>query len=466
MKRSLVIEEEEYSLPELPIEMWLEILSHLVTRQLRRYATVCKLWPSLVDQSITATMCVPSPSLVRLARLRNLATLVLSTTDTFNIEVCLKEMFWPNTHLFAASLTSLDMQAMGSRPYTNDRQGYAALATLTNLKSLRLGYANTVDGLALRSLTNLTELTIECLTNFGWGTLCDDDLCGLKKLTRLRLVKSAITDECLSKLTTLQRLKLRGNKAITSASLARLTGLTRLSIYGDLDVTTSLSTRLLSLKMEKNMFVTNAHLKSLTGLQALSISNCGRINNKAILRLGQLTRLVSEGFHSDYALECACLLPNLRSLQIQVPRVSDKLSANEYLTRMTQLTTLCIRDNNLFNKGLRALTLLTSLDLRWGTLSTFRHEHFMSLPLSLCTLSLAYNAAFVPSVYDTLVRLTNLTSLELCGSTQDFIMSGSFQRLTTLRTLSLDHPKTRREWREFSAIQALVSPTINITYRG
>lgn len=466
MKRSLVVEEEEEPLlPELPPEMWLEILSHLMTRQLRRYATVCKLWPSLVDQSITTTMCVPSPSLSRLARLRNLATLVLTTTSTFAIEVCLKEMFWPNTHLFAASLTSLDMRAIDGRPYTNQRRGCAALSTLSNLKSLRLGHADTVDGLAIRCLTNLTELTVRNLKNIDWGTLCDDDLCGLKKLTRLLLVKSAITDECLSKLTTLQRLKMRRNKAITGASLAQLTGLTRLAVFGDLDVTAGLSTRLLSLKMEKNALPIGTQIQSLTGLQSLSVFNSTGIDNERIQRFKQLTRLVSEGIHSSFVLEYAYLLPNLRSLQIDTLIVSNRITASSYLAKITQLTTLCIRGNNLFNKGLSKLTSLTSLDLRWGQPSTLRHEHFMALPVSLHTLSLAYNLSFIPSVYDTLVRLTNLTALELCGSTQDFIMSGSFQRLTALRILSLDHPKTRREWRELGAIQALVSPTINITYR-
>lgn len=472
MKRSLSSATTTTTLwQELPPEMWVEILSHLRKDQLHICATVCMAWGrecGFVNQSITTAICLPTKYITRVARWRNLEKLtVFGTSSTYHL--CLVRWLYPVLPNLC-NLTSLDMRQLDTTQYYISPEKVNLMRTLTNLKSLRLKYADATDGLVIRCLTGLVELTVKNMRIVvpERGCVVDDDLCGLRHLTRLVLKKSdAITDGCLATLTTLRRLRLYGNKLITVASLKQLTGLTRLSICGyampsPVDMFEPL-TRLETLKLDATDEMHDAHLKYLTGLRSLTLKPMESITPAGICALSQLTRLITNG--GVDVLSYAHQLTGLQSLEF-MPMIGSPAVGNGYLSLYTGLSSLKMFCNTCVNTSIRLLTRLTELHLTGDHVMTL--DDYASLPISLRTLSLAYSHRFKEeSVYDTMLRLTNLTHLQLCKRTLGFIQSGVFQQIApTLRTIGLPQPDSLTKWHELKrATTSLIPTNVEILYK-
>lgn len=150
-----------------------------------------------------------------------------------------------------------------------------------------------------------------------------------------------ISDDALSRLTTLTDLRLSRNRLITSHGVSRLTSLTRLDLNDNCNIdgpTVASLTRLRHLEINANRRIADAHLRHLTSLTRLDLTNNDLISDSTLVH------------H----------LTGLRFLSLSE---NDRITV-AVLRRLTSLTHLGLAGNRrVTNDDLLHLTLLTSLDL-------------------------------------------------------------------------------------------------------
>lgn len=234
------------------------------------------------------------------------------------------------------NLTHLDLER--NRVITD-----AGISTLTCLTWLSLQKQRHITDNGLRSLTGLTSLSL--LTN---KRVTNTGLSCLTNLVDLDLENnSRITDAALFALTSLTCLDIRWASGISDSSLSRLTNLTELSVGWSRDdadevplarVPTDASIRRLSCLRELllepgNNRITGHGISRLTALTSLCVRNNDEINDAALRRLINLTRLdVSD---TIYIHQIPRRLTALRHLDISFSGVEEASLA--YLTNLVEL---------------------------------------------------------------------------------------------------------------------------------
>ena len=255
----------------------------------------------------------------------------------------------------AINLETLDL-------YGNQLSDISALASLTQLRTLTLGYNRQIsDVSALASLTRLTTLNVSSnavsdvsalasltrLTtlDLGYNRQISDisALASLTQLTTLNVSSNAVSDiSALAALTQLTRLYLSSNAVSDISALAALTRLTDLYLnYNQLSDVSALAllTQLARLDLSNNVVSDISALASLTQLTTLNVSNNAISDVSALAALTQLTTLnVSNNAISDVSALAA--LTQLGTLDLNYNAVSD-VSPLTALTAQTSLYFAC-----------------------------------------------------------------------------------------------------------------------------
>ena len=295
-----------------------------------------------------------------------------------------------------ANLTSLQSRY-------NDIRQLTGLESAINLETLDLYNNQLSDISALASLTQLTTLDL------GYNRQISDvsALASLTRLTSLNLYGNQLSDvSALASLTRLRTLTLGYNRQISDISaLASLTQLTRLdlsnNVVSDISALASL-TRLGTLDLGYNRQISDiSALASLTQLGTLNLSSNAVSDISALAALTQLTRLyLSSNAVSDISALAA--LTRLTDLYLNDNQLSD-VSA---LASLTQLTRLDLSNNVVSDiSALAALTQLTTLNVSNNAISDVSA---LAALTQLGTLDLNYNAV---SDVSPLTALTAQTSL-------------------------------------------------------
>ena len=241
----------------------------------------------------------------------------------------------------------------------------------TNLTELRLGNNSITDISPLSGLTNLRTLGL------GRNSVTDiSPLSGLTNLRTLGLSNNGIEDvstfvKVLSGLTNLTELNLSGNNITDISFLSGLTHLTELRLeYNGITDISPLSglTGLTELRLSGNRITDISPLSGLTNLRTLDLPS-GIQDLPALVRvLSRLTQLTSLSLSDNNIEDVSALIPvlsdltDLRDLNLSGTGMTD-LSP---LTELTHLTTLNLGNNSISDiSAVAGLTNLTWLNL-WG----------------------------------------------------------------------------------------------------
>ncbi|MBD1872113.1 leucine-rich repeat domain-containing protein [Nodosilinea sp. FACHB-131] len=285
---------------------------------------------------------------------------------------CLESYFLDKTNAVGEELAGLvkDFQKIpfisqtveqtGKLPDWNFRRlsDVSALANLTNLTSLNLGFTRVSDVSALANLTNLTSLSLRYTQVSDVSALAN-----LTNLTSLKLGSTRVSDaSALANLINLTSLDLWYTWVRDVSALANLTNLTSLDLcytqVSDVSALVNL-TNLTSLDLGSTQVSDVSALVNLTNLTSLSL---GETQVSDVSALANLTNLTSLSLGETQVSDVSALanLTNLTSLQLWATQVSD-VSA---LANLTSLTSLNLRSTQVSDvTALANLTNLTSLNL-------------------------------------------------------------------------------------------------------
>ncbi len=249
-----------------------------------------------------------------------------------------------------APITTADMATLTLLGATNANiSNLTGLEHAINLTHLYLGSeyvaaegrfinSNTISDIsALAGLTNLTNL------NLGYNSISDiSALAGLTNLTYLVLWKNTIRDiSALAGLTNLTTLYLRSNSITDISAVAGLTNLTNLAL-------------------DYNTIRDISSVAGLTNLTTLHLRSNSITDISAVAGLTNLTDLLLGG-NSITDLSALAGLTNLTRLDLDRNNISD-LSA---LAGLTNLTWLYLRDNSI--RDISPVAGLTNLTELWLT---------------------------------------------------------------------------------------------------
>ncbi|XP_077242716.1 uncharacterized protein LOC143883257 [Tasmannia lanceolata] len=304
-------------------------------------------------------------------------------------------------------------------------------------KNGRHKYFRVMDAYIDRSIEKLSEFR-SYLKN-----CCFKCLCGLKRLTYLRLRDNNLHDQslpsCLGNLSSLQTLDLSGNNLTFTSG--------------------AISTGFCGLKRLTNLYLSNNNLDdqslasclgNLSSLQTLDLS-WNNLTSTFVISTGlcflkRLTRLDLRynNLHDQSLASCLGNLSSLQTLDLSWNNLTFTSGAiSTGLCGLKRLTYLRLRDNNLHDQGLASclgnLSSLQTLDLSWNNL-TFTSG---AISTGLCflkrltRLDLSYNNLQDQSLPSCLGNLSSLQTLGLSGNNLTFTFGIStglcgLKRLTQL----------------------------------
>lgn len=302
----------------------------------------------------------------------------------------------------------------------------------TSLKYLSVP-GSTIDDDCLIKLHNMIEFSY---INSKPNRITDYGLSHLSNLTSLNITCPMVTDVSVRCLTNLRKLKLFDNNMITGDCFTSLPYLQSLEIVEDKiidDLHLGLATNLNRLKLLDCLFINGSALSKLINLTSLSVAPYHNIhyvhhnfNSDHLSNLTNLTRLaITEdlnilGPHLSYLINLSYLgfvqntystlcspfeLTNLKALSI----ANSKLNLN-FLSRLTQLTSIIFYDSDLRDEFITPLTNLETLSI-----SLYNNNDYKLELTDTCLLSL--------------VKIKYLT---LIGSRLNF---ATFKHLRNLRHL-------------------------------
>ena len=246
------------------------------------------------------------------------------------------------------------------------------LASLVNIRDLRLSECCRIKNVGLKHLTSFTSLT---RLKLGWCSAVTDDgirhFKTLTSLTMLGLSDAKITDNSmiyLVGLTGMEHLELNGCGRITDVGLRDLTSLTHLTV--------------LSLRWSLHITSEGAsYLGRLTNLQDLNLSGCETMPDVGIMHLTLLASLRRLNLRyckciTDMGLMCLGSLTTLRDLDLgRCNKITD--IGLRHLASLTLLTRLALDGlDKITDKGVECLVTMTGLrvlglSLCWGVSNNF-----------------------------------------------------------------------------------------------
>ncbi|WNC73803.1 leucine-rich repeat domain-containing protein [Thalassotalea psychrophila] len=280
----------------------------------------------------------------------------------------------------------------GSAVSPNALNDISAIAGLTKLESLNLGFTQVSDFSVVANLTNLVELELNNTTGFTTTVLAN-----LSQLERLNLSNTGISVLTgIDNATSLNELELSNNELTDAGSLAALPALTSLQLNDNqLSVmpVLSASDSLTSLNLANNTLNDTVNLSGLTALQALNL-NYNQANNAQGLNINGLVSLTE-----------------LRTLELIANNITD-VSA---LAGLTALTGLELANNTIVNASpLASLQQLTQLGLNNNHISQIGDEQGSLVDLTKLTVFNLSNNQL--SDMPILAGFTHLTEIKLANN--------------------------------------------------
>lgn len=205
-------------------------------------------------------------------RLTNLQTLVLDGYTNNNIGV------HNMTNLMELSLERSDVEGK-------------SIMVLSRLVKLHYGHNTKINDLAIKKLTNLTDLSIP--HNKGIKGV------GLKSLMQLRRLaighNSLIRSDSIYKLTNLTELDLDHNEVITNEGLEKLKNLTSLNLRNNTEITGHCISYLINLRhlnLCQCRYIKDDGIQCLSNLEYLNLIKNNEITENVLVRLTKLKTLV------------------------------------------------------------------------------------------------------------------------------------------------------------------------------
>jgi Leucine-rich repeat (LRR) protein len=345
--------------------------------------------------------------LLGLAKLSNLESLTLD--DSFYNRV--------DGSIIKALATLPRLRSLAIRPLPE-------LAALTQLQTLRTGWANAQTLKAIASLRQLRVLTIEFgFVNRGFGDAELNELAGLAELRSLKIQTNALSEagmKTLSGFRLLERLDLKST-SVTAAGLRQLAG----------------SSNLRALTFRRTLSDADlAELVPISRLEELHVRGFSDAGMKSVAAIKGLRSLdISDSAITDIGLKEMSALSGLQTLSLGDAQISD--TGMEDIAGLQQLQWLNLAKNSAITDAgigqLAGLSQLQTLSLR-GANITGKRLGTLSRNLRVLDLSLTHvSDADLP----TIAGFPRLRALELGGTNVSDVGLQSLAPMPQLRSLNL-----------------------------
>lgn len=186
---------------------------------------------------------------------------------------------------------------------------------------------------------------------------------GLKKVQLG--IYSAITDEGLQKLTSIEELDLTYNRRITDKSVKKLVNLRVLNLLACEGVSGGCLRRLTQLKrlgLKQNTHILGDCLLSLSGIEEIDLSECANVKDGHLVYMLHNLRALKLNGNYQITDACICQMTRLERLSYNARGIDDSV-----LMQLTNLKKLSLFDKSRnTDRGLSTLTCLTSINLGYN----------------------------------------------------------------------------------------------------